>query len=285
MIKYLSPLVSCLECREVKSAKGIFSHFITAHTEAGQSRCKQNGLNSGETQARKTISKVSRENRIAKEENYNNDPKICSQCGDAHLYQKRNNKFCSQSCGAIYCNLSRSSDIREAQKASLVEFNRLNPRAPIKKTNVFFQYCVMCLDVIKNKNKKTCQAECRTKLNVKNGTISGRKSAAKRVRRSKDEIALSILCESHFTHVTNNDNQIANGWDADILIHDIKTAILWNGPWHYKEMGFSNHSLSQVQNRDAIKIKEFTKAGWKVLVFEDRNYTPRAAFDFIISHN
>jgi hypothetical protein len=34
--KYLSPLVSCLECREIKSSKGIFSHFIAAHTEAGK---------------------------------------------------------------------------------------------------------------------------------------------------------------------------------------------------------------------------------------------------------
>ena len=76
--------------------------------------------------------------------------------------------------------------------------------------------------------------------------------------------------------------KIIDGWDADIVIHDTKTAILWNGPWHYQEMNFGNHSLKQIQNRDRIKIKEFTNAGWKVLIFEDRYFTPQTAFNSLI---
>ena len=42
-----------------------------------------------------------------------------------------------------------------------------------------------------------------------------------------------------------------------------------------------NHSLKQVQNRDKIKTKLFKSLGWKVLVFEDRYFTPESAFEII----
>ena len=36
--QYNSPLVSCIVCREIKSAKGIFSHFMGTHTIAGNEK-------------------------------------------------------------------------------------------------------------------------------------------------------------------------------------------------------------------------------------------------------
>lgn len=36
-----------------------------------------------------------------------------------------------------------------------------------------------------------------------------------------------------------------NGWDADIIIEDLKIAILWNGKWHYEKIT-EKHSVSQV---------------------------------------
>lgn len=198
-----------------------------------------------------------------------------------HTFDKRNNKFCSQSCAATYSNLHRDPEIAKRQGITIKKYYSLNPSPPKVKEYCSFSCCIICDSVIQNKHRKTCSPECRTKLNIKNGTKYGRISAAKRVRRSKDEIALCLLCESHYNKVTNNDTSIANGWDADILIHDHKVAIMWNGPWHYKEMGFSNHSLKQVQNRDAIKINEFIKAGWSVEIFEDKYYTPNSAFEQI----
>ena len=85
------------------------------------------------------------------------------------------------------------------------------------------------------------------------------------------------LCKTIFSDAISN-SIIADGWDADIVIPSIKTAILWNGPWHYKEMNISNHSLKQVQTRDKIKIDLFESLGWKVFIFEDRYYTPLQAF-------
>jgi hypothetical protein len=47
-------------------------------------------------------------------------------------------------------------------------------------------------------------------------------------------------------------------------------------------IGIKNHSLSQVQTRDKIKIEQLKLAGWNVLIFEDRFYSPESAFDELI---
>ena len=109
---------------------------------------------------------------------------------------------------------------------------------------------------------------------------AGRKSASMITRRSKDEIKLFELCKSYFSNVTSNEI-IIDGWDADIVLKNEMIAILWNGPWHYKQMPHNNHSLSQVQNRDRIKSKMLTNAGYKVAIYEDRTYTPEKAFNEI----
>ena len=142
--------------------------------------------------------------------------------------------------------------------------NRSYPKTKIS-------YCKSCGSVIKN-TSKYC-VKCRSEIFSK----TGKNLAQLTIKRSKDEISLYNLCNERFSSVRHNE-PIVNCWDADIIIDDIKTAILWNGPWHYKQLPLSNHSLKQVQNRDAIKTKELTNAGWKVIVYEDRNFTPEEAF-------
>ena len=121
--------------------------------------------------------------------------------------------------------------------------------------------------------RATCSKHCLHESFVS----AGKKTASTRTLRSKDEIKLFELCSTHFQSVTHNES-IFNGWDADIIIYDTKTAISWNGIWHYKQMPFNNHSLLQVQNRDKIKHHEINSAGWNHLIFEDRYYTPETAF-------
>ena len=88
-------------------------------------------------------------------------------------------------------------------------------------------------------------------------------------RRSKNEIAFCELCEDYFgkDKVLHN-KPMFNGWDADIIIHDIKYAILWNGRWHYEKLA-SKHSVKQVQNRDKIKINEIINFGYIPYVIKD----------------
>lgn len=80
----------------------------------------------------------------------------------------------------------------------------------------------------------------------------------KNVKRSKNEVEFCNLCKNKFKNVVSNE-PFFNGWDADIIIHDLKIAVLWNGPWHYKKLT-KKHSVEQVQNRDKIKINEILKA-------------------------
>lgn len=139
--------------------------------------------------------------------------------------------------------------------------------------NIKCEYCQKTF-YSKRSNKKLCGSkQCLSLHSQKSGKIS----ASKRVKRSKDEVLLYELCTRHFSMVISN-HIIADGWDADIVLLNEKIAILWNGPWHYKEMPHKNHSLKQVQNRDKIKTKLFESLGWKVMVFEDRYYTPESAF-------
>lgn len=96
------------------------------------------------------------------------------------------------------------------------------------------------------------------------------------LRRSKNEIEFCKLCEEYFDNVKHNES-IFNGWDADIIIEDIKFAVLWNGPWHYKQITKS-HSVKQTQNRDKIKIKEIEECGWTPYIIKDMG---KANKDFV----
>lgn len=70
-----------------------------------------------------------------------------------------------------------------------------------------------------------------------------------------------------FDKVFTNE-RIFLGWDADVIIPNLKIAILWDGPWHRKKIT-EKHSLIQVQNRDKLKRTAILKSGFRVYVIED----------------
>jgi|688.fasta_scaffold01889_42 hypothetical protein len=197
--------------------------------------------------------------------------KTCPKCKSIH---SNHGIFCSRICA----NSRTPSELTKQKTANtLKEIFSVNP--PIKKYPEYtpISFCTNCSKLFIGL-KSTCSQECLTARLQS----AGKKSASVQIKRSRDEITLYELCKSYFSNVEHN-QPIFEGWDADIIIHDIKTAILWNGPWHYKDLGFNNHSLKQVQNRDKLKINIINKMGWKSLVFEDRYYTPKQAFSFLIS--
>lgn len=215
-------------------------------------------------------------------------PKQCGECGLALPYEKRHNTFCNSSCAA-QSNMKK----RYAGDYTLSDAARLRISATLANTRqrkglyacapyerVEFVVCKECGKPFvshrtgkKYHRQQWCSNECR----AAHRSRVARSNPGLGTKRSKQEIVLYELCSNYFNHVTNNE-KLVDGWDADIIIHDIKVAILWNGPWHYREMNIGNHSLTQVQNRDRIKIQLFTQLGWQVLVFEDRYYTPQQAF-------
>ena len=175
-------------------------------------------------------------------------------------YNKGNyRKYCCSSC-------ANSRKISEEQKYKVSE--KLKKAKEIKqckscKINISYKnksgYCKNCIYKF-----KTISDETREKLHLA-GLKSCNIQAAQ--RRSKNEIAFCELCEKQFKTVKHNE-AIFNGWDADIIIEDLKVAILWNGKWHYEKIK-ENHSIEQVQNRDNIKIEEIKKCGYIPYIIKD----------------
>jgi very-short-patch-repair endonuclease len=210
---------------------------------------------------------------------YELNPNRCIRCNSTLNYENRGNKFCNQSCSAVYNNRHRSQKTYDKQRTSLLNTIAKKPKivkAPkekILKTNI----CKICNETFETfGNPKSCSKKCKSILL----SVAGRKSASIRITRSKDEIKLFNLCSTAYDCIPNH--IIADGWDADIVIPAQKIAILWNGPWHYKQMPHKNHSLLQVQTRDQIKTKLFESLGWRVLIFEDRYHTPETAFEQVL---
>lgn len=120
--------------------------------------------------------------------------------------------------------------------------------------------CKFCKKIFEtyNKNVKYCSRSCIGKQSAKTQSL---------IRRSKNEILFAELCKKEFKNVRCNEN-IFNGWDADVILDDYKLAILWNGAWHYRKCNIK-HSVLQVQNRDKIKINEIIKKGYNPYIIKD----------------
>jgi hypothetical protein len=203
-------------------------------------------------------------------------PSHCLDCNSILSYNNRNNRFCSKSCAAKSNMAARTDEYHNSHSKRMIEYHKNNPF--VKLVSKLSQgVCIICQkSFISRHKRKTCSLSCKKEL----CQINGRKAVAVRCIRSKDEIELYKLCNFKFDNVLSN-HIIQDGWDADIVIPMYKLAIMWNGPWHYRSMPVSKHSLLQVQTRDRIKQTLFESIGWTVLVFEDRYYTPLTAFNEI----
>ena len=119
-----------------------------------------------------------------------------------------------------------------------------------------------------DKKNQTCK-KCKTQKEKQSNHFSkmGLKSVKKQNKRSKNEIYFAELCKNKFNTVLTNE-QIFNGWDADVILPEYKIAVLWNGIWHYKEIR-KNNSLTQIQNRDKIKLHEIKSCGYIPYIIQD----------------
>lgn len=198
---------------------------------------------------------------------------ICYKCGNAcktfekeKLFPRKNRYFCSIGCQN---SNKRSDDFKERLRDKQNKIHLASGTSTTNSCRIFFNKCVCChnIFVAKKKEKKTCSANCLFIIRSANSKISGKISVAKRTLRSKNEILFANLCGWFFEKIETN-KPIFNGWDADVIVHDLKIAVLWNGPWHYRKIT-QVHSLEQVQNRDKIKTMEIIKYGYLPYVIRD----------------
>lgn len=189
----------------------------------------------------------------------------CPTCGKHIEYSSTKEKIvhCSRSC-------ANKRIPNESTKNRISDTLKSKGRIAEEK-----KYCPNCGNdiTLKRKIAKFCCRRCSSQFN--SNSEAGKqhikkiveKSIKTQSRRSKNEVMFFEYCKNKFTSVENN-LPIFNGWDADIIIHDYKIAILWNGVWHYKKVR-TNHSVSQVQNRDKIKIKEIINFGYTPYIIKD----------------
>lgn len=173
-------------------------------------------------------------------------------------------RFCSCSCSVTHSNKNRKLTSTTKSKIS-----KSLTKPPLIK---ICKYCNTSF-IASRKSRMFCSPSCSSfyRMNTpeakKRASDVARKTMSVMGKRSKNEIYFSELCERSFNNVLTNE-PIFNGWDADVILQDEKIAILWNGIWHYKKL-FEKHTLSQIQNRDRIKIEEIKKYGYIPYVIKD----------------
>lgn len=201
----------------------------------------------------------------------------CLKCGKKYIVhcteKEYNNGRYSKYC-SINCANSHQHSEETKQKISRTIINKCklsdpkcsvddNIDAIIHYQQQIIRFCKECGNPYIGTGKYC--SNCRQKKLSDAGKYSAKIQSE--IRRSKNEIAFYELCREYFENVEHN-VPLFNGWDADILIHDIKYAILWNGKWHYEKITQA-HSVKQVQNRDKIKIAEIEKTGWIPYIIKD----------------
>ena len=184
-------------------------------------------------------------------------------------------KCCSSICSH---KLTAQKDNKNETKDALCEYCgetfKINKRASNKNYT-----CSNCRKFLKLQNKKPKYKRPfikikKTKRNLTEDSIKKLREAGKKsakiqaeIRRSKNEMKFCELCVNYFENVRHNE-PIFNGWDADVIIEDIKFAVLWNGKVHYEPI-FGEANYNRVINRDKIKIKEIERCGYKTYIIKD----------------
>jgi hypothetical protein len=193
----------------------------------------------------------------------------CKNCNinEAVKYSKYSSgEFCSKSCSASFSTSVNRKLINEKISFKLKGTGNENVKlnCPYCKSEFIVNW--------KYRHQISCSRSCNKREFMTNSNIAsemGKKSVSiqSKNRRSKNEIYFAELCKKRFNEVKFNEPMF-NGWDADIVIEDLKLAVLWNGKWHYEKIT-EKHSVEQVQNRDKIKQQEIIKSGYEFYVIKD----------------
>lgn len=220
--------------------------------------------------ARQTFKDQRQQEQLEKVLDYNLNPKLCMQCNTPIGYEKRINKFCNRSCSTRFNNVNRVYSTVTANKISISLTGIHNPRKGSGK-QLEEKICIACYSTYftKRNNQKFCSKLCYLTSDIGKNMMSvvARTKMANRPMRSKNEILFGELCSNHFDNVIYN-TPMFNGWDADVIVTDLKVAVLWNGKWHYEKLT-QKHSVKQVQNRDKIKVMEIENCGYIPYVIKD----------------
>jgi hypothetical protein len=198
----------------------------------------------------------------------------CQICNVEFTTKNKVQIFCSLKCsssrmkkdGSDYEYFTKYSDM--AKKNA----DKRNLNKTLLKNSI--RQCLYCNKgyTPKKNIQKYCSRICSSidlSFKIKTGIIKTNSN-----NRGKGEIYLSELCINYF----GNDDILCNEkifkdkngglWDADIVIKSLKTAILYDGIFHHKQVK-KNHKLKQIQSRDKIKRTIIIENGYKFYTIND----------------
>lgn len=112
-----------------------------------------------------------------------------------------------------------------------------------------------------HKKAKYCSRKCFMESGV---FQNGRKAPH---WRSQNEKHFCELCEAEFQSVKHN-VRIFNGFDADVILPDLKIAVLWDGVWHRKQV-HAKQDFEYMQKRDSLRLEAIRAAGFEPYIIED----------------
>ena len=248
---------------KISSNIALISEWITANKSATYI-CKQLNI------ARDTFKKYYpsykgiSEKRLKLHSDYELNPKRCKHCNNIIDILLRKQTFCSHACSAGYYNPMRGP-MSDEQKVKLSLTAKLN-----RPKSIISQNCINCNVEFASRwgERKTCSDDCFKIISTKNGRIGGINASINgRTSRSKNERYLFYLISVYFRDAISN-KRIFDGYDADIIIPSLKTAIHWNGPLHYVPL-FGDNLLLKITNRDTLRYKAVKDAGYKNYIIDD----------------
>lgn len=202
---------------------------------------------------------------------YNENPKICIECGKPHTFEKRINKCCSKSCSIRVSNRAKGSKTEECRlKISTSLKARNKDKIPNK--------CLTCNNIITDGNSRRMYCknpECRKEQKLLAGqraaaTVkknNSRKGWAKRTKEpSYPEKYFISLFENE--KITGWERELKVGkWFIDFAFKDKMIALEIDGKQHElperKASDVEKDAFLKLQNWEVIRIKWFNPVSEK----------------------
>lgn len=144
---------SCVICHREYFSHGFHTHYQRIHLQT-KSNYKNQTHNAQIASQQKSKLK-----RIDAVEQYDKDPKKCTNCQCSLLFDKRQNKHCSSSCAATYSNARKDYSVIKSGPAKGSKPKHILERLPFTK----IKQCDAC-SKFHPKPGKSCSEECKRKL-------------------------------------------------------------------------------------------------------------------------
>ena len=162
--------------------------------------------------------------KMAKIQDYNQNPKLCNKCQIPLPWDKKSNKFCSSSCSASVNNQKRDMKTIDKQRYSIIQtmINK-GKKANYPFCSVVFKNCLTCSKVFRVTlyRSKYCNPTCRSHSNIKNYRIACK---FKITKANHPQLFNKSLLESHgwYRAANHPEGYNPNGatWDHLFRIED-----------------------------------------------------------------